>query len=165
MAGTEPKDFLKRPHSEPVNEKIATALFKGGEMEGWGRGIPDIYDLCKEAGMPEPEFDFVPNYVCLTIRFKSPLVPYVSGGDPTNGPLNDPINDPLNGLINGPLKAVVGKVYQMILSTPGIKNGEISKKIGKSESTIKRYVKLLTDGGLVEYRDSKKTGGLYPVKK
>ena len=56
-------------------------------------------------------------------------------------------------------------MYQMILSTPGIKNGEISKKIGKSESTIKRYVKLLTDGGLVEYRDSKKTGGLYPVKK
>ena len=33
--GTGPKDFLKRPHSEPVNEKIATALFKGGEMEGW----------------------------------------------------------------------------------------------------------------------------------
>ena len=30
-----------------------------GEMEGWGRGIPDIYELCKEAGMPEPEFDFV----------------------------------------------------------------------------------------------------------
>ena len=158
--GTKPKDFLKRPHSEPVNEKIATALFKGGEMEGWGRGIPDIYDLCKEAGMPEPEFDFVPNFVCLAIRFKTPLVPYVSGGE-----LKDPINDPLNGLINGPLKTVVGQVYQMILSSPGIKKGEISKRVGKSESTIKRYVKMLMDGGLVVYRDSKKTGGYYPVEK
>lgn len=25
-------------------------------------GIPDIYELCKEAGMPEPEFDFVTNF-------------------------------------------------------------------------------------------------------
>lgn len=83
--GTEPKDFLKRPHSEPVNEKTAMALFKGGVMEGWGRGIPDIYDLCKAAGMPEPVFDFVPNFVCLTIRFKTPLRPYTSGGGEING--------------------------------------------------------------------------------
>ena len=29
--------------------------------------------------MPEPEYDFVQNFVCLTIRFKTPLAPYVSG--------------------------------------------------------------------------------------
>ena len=58
---------------------IAGALFKGGKAEGWGRGILNIFTYCKEAGMPEPEYDFVQNFVCLTIRFKTPLAPYVSG--------------------------------------------------------------------------------------
>ena len=114
--------------------------------------------------MPEPEFDFVTNFVCLTIKFKSPLRPYVSG-EPTNGPINGPINDLLNGLINGPLKVIVGRVYEIIVGSPGIKKGEIAKQIGKSESSVKRYVKVLTGADLVEYRDSKKTGGLYPKKK
>ena len=43
--------------------------------------------LCKEAGLPEPEYDFVPNFVCLTIRFKNPLTPYLSGDE--NGGVND----------------------------------------------------------------------------
>ena len=158
--GTTPEDFRRRPHSEPINENIANALFKGGASEGWGRGILDIFTLCKEAGMPEPEYDFVQNFVCLTIRFKTPLKPYVSGE-----PINDPINDPLNGLINGPLKVIVGRVYEIIVASPGIKKGEIAKQIDKSESSVKRYVKVLTDADLVEYRDSKKTGGLYPKKK
>ena len=110
--------------------------------------------------MPEPEYDFVQNFVCLTIRFKTPLRPYVSGE-----PINGPINDPLNGLINGPLKVLVGRVYEIIVGSPGIKKGEIAKQIDKSESSVKRYVKVLTDADLVEYRDSKKTGGLYPKKK
>lgn len=45
------------------------------------------------------------------------------------------------------------------------KGGEIAKQIDKSESSVKRYVKVLTDADLVEYRDSKKTGGLYPKTK
>lgn len=162
--GTTPEDFRRRPHSEPINENIANALFKGGASEGWGRGILDIFTLCKDAGMPEPEYDFVTNFVCLTIRFKAPLKPYVSG-EPTNGPINGPINDLLNGLINGPLKVIVGRVYEIIVGSPGIKKGEIAKQIGKSESSVKRYVKVLTGADLVEYRDSKKTGGLYPKKK
>ena len=77
--GTTPADFRHRPHSVLVNEVIANAFFKGGKTEGWGRGILDIFTLCKEAGLPEPEYDFVPNFVCLTIRFKNPLTPYLSG--------------------------------------------------------------------------------------
>ena len=81
----------------------------------------------------------------------SPLVPYVSGG----GPLNEPLNEPLKG--------VVMQVYQLIVARPGIKKVEIADAVDKSYASVKRYVKVLTDGGLVEYRDSKKTGGLYPV--
>ena len=94
--GTKPEDFRKRPHSEPINEIIANALFKGGVSEGWGRGILDIYELCKEAGLPEPEYDFVQNFVCLTIRFKTPITPYVSGGGELNGGIRGGLNGGLN---------------------------------------------------------------------
>ena len=61
--GTTPDEFRRRPHSLPINEKIAGALFKGGKAEGWGRGILNIFTYCKEAGLPEPEYDFVTHCV------------------------------------------------------------------------------------------------------
>ena len=160
--GTEPKDFLKRPHSEPVNEKIATALFKGGEMEGWGRGIPDIYELCKAAGMPEPEFDFVPNFVCLTIRFKSPLVPYVSGGGVLNGELNGALNGELNEALKG-LSSSMKATYEIIRSNPGIQRKDIIGITKLGSSTIDRHLAVLIERKLVVHKDSKKTGGYYPL--
>lgn len=84
----------RRPHSEPINEKIAGTLFKGGKAEGWGRGILNIFTLCKEAGMPEPEYDFVTNFVCLTIRFKHPLTPHLT--DHGNSSKNERLNELLN---------------------------------------------------------------------
>ncbi len=158
--GTEPKDFLKRPHSEPVNEKIATALFKGGEMEGWGRGIPDIYDLCKAAGMPEPVFDFVPNFVCLTIRFKTPITPYVSGE--LNGQLISPVSSPVNSPVNG-LSGVLKEIYLVVLKNPGIKIKQVAELRGKSASTIKQQLTILRKKGFIEYRGSDKNGGYYTL--
>lgn len=49
-SGTTAEDFLKRPHSEPVNEVISSVFFKSGLMEAWGRGIPDIFKECKKEG-------------------------------------------------------------------------------------------------------------------
>ena len=157
--GTKPKDFLRRPHSEPVNEKIANALFKSGEMEGWGRGIPDIYTLCKESGMPEPEFDFVQNYVCLTIRFKSPLTPYLTDCGDVNGDVNGNVNGDVNGdvALYGSLK----DVYLIVLNNPGIKIGQVAKKRGKSKSTVWKQLATLKKMDLIEYRNSDKTGGYY----
>ena len=57
------------------------------------------------------------------------------------------------------------QVYQLIMARPGIKKVEIADSIKKSYASVKRYVKVLEDSNLVEYRDSKKTGGLYPVER
>ena len=49
-----------------------------------------IFDLCKENGLPKPEFELANGYVYLTIRFKHSLTPYLSGG------VNDGVNDGVN---------------------------------------------------------------------
>lgn len=154
--GTKPEDFRKRPHSEPINEIIANALFKGGVSEGWGRGILDIYELCKEAGLPEPEYDFVQNFVCLTIRFKTPITPYVSGG----GELNGGIRGGLNGGLNDGQK----KTLEYICQHEGCNTKQISIGLDVPFDTIEKQIRILLKKGLIEHRGSKKMGGYYPVK-
>ena len=154
--GTTPEEFRKRPHSLPINENIAGALFKGGKAEGWGRGILNMFTYCKEAGLPEPEYDFVTHFVCLTIRFKEPLTPRLSGDKK-----DDRINDKLNDRLNDELSAPVRSTYLLIKENPGIQRKELSEKSGKSVPTIDRHLAELQEKGFVVHEGSRKTGGYY----
>lgn len=49
-------EALKRQHpSRPRNPIIADVCFKGGYIDAWGRGILKMINVCKQAGLPEPE--------------------------------------------------------------------------------------------------------------
>ncbi|HPD27854.1 MAG TPA: ATP-binding protein [Paludibacteraceae bacterium] len=48
--------LLDKHSSKPYNPDIANALFRSGYIESWGRGITKMISLCKEAGLPEPNF-------------------------------------------------------------------------------------------------------------
>ncbi len=45
-------DLLKEHPSIPFNPDIATAFFRAGLIEAWGRGTLKIIRECKEAGLP-----------------------------------------------------------------------------------------------------------------
>lgn len=153
--GTTPEEFRKRPHSLPINEKIAGALFKGGKAEGWGRGILNIFTYCKEAGLPEPEYDFVTHFVCLTIRFKAPLTPHLTNQD------NDSSKETLNETLNATLNPALLSTYELIKRTPGIQRKDLIIPSGCVASTISRHIAVLIEKGLIERRGYKKTGGYY----
>ena len=49
-------EALKGFHtSRPRNVLIADVCFKGGFIDSWGRGTLKIYDVCRQAELPEPE--------------------------------------------------------------------------------------------------------------
>jgi len=49
---------LKRQHSSrPHNPILASAFFKGGLIEAWGRGTVKIINECVNAGLPEPKIE------------------------------------------------------------------------------------------------------------
>lgn len=156
--GTTAEDFRKRPHSEPINEVISSVFFKSGLMEAWGRGIPDIFNECKAAGLPTPEFESFPNFVCLTIRFKNPLRPYLSGE--SNGALNGELNGELNEALKS-LRPAVGTTYDIIKKNPGIQRKVIIELTKLGSSTIDRHLAILTQKNLIEHKNSKKTGGYH----
>ena len=144
--GTTADDFRKRPHSEPINETISDVFFKSGLMEAWGRGIPDIFGECKAAGMPKPVFEIIPGFVCLTIRFKNQLTPYLNEG------VNEGVNE---------LDIALKQVYSIVAANPGIKANQIVEKVGRSIATIERYLATLKSKDLIEHRGSAKTGGYF----
>lgn len=72
-AGQLPKDWtvetlLRKHASNPYNPEIANALFRSGYIESWGRGISKMTNLCMEAGLPKPEFEYDATGLWVTFR-------------------------------------------------------------------------------------------------
>jgi len=52
-----PLSKLKKPHSSfPANPLLAEPMYLAGYIERLGTGILDMVDICKKAGLKEPEF-------------------------------------------------------------------------------------------------------------
>ncbi len=52
-------ELLQKKHpSIPYNPLVASAFFRAGYIEAWGRGIEKINNECKVAGAPAPEISY-----------------------------------------------------------------------------------------------------------
>ena len=83
-----------------------------------------------------------------------------------HGELNGSLNGALNGELNGALKGLgvsVIATFTIIKSNPGIQRKDIISLTKRSSSTIDRHLAVLMKRKLIEHRDSKKTGGYYPL--
>lgn len=54
-------NLLKEHPSIPFNPDIATAFFRAGLIEAWGRGTLKILRECQNAGLPTPIFSYDPS--------------------------------------------------------------------------------------------------------
>lgn len=50
------EDLQYKHSSQPRNPDIATAFFRSGYVESWGRGMDKMRILCQEAKIPTPQF-------------------------------------------------------------------------------------------------------------
>ena len=133
--------------------KMQNMLRMIGYGENLGSGFPLILNAWKQAGWGEPELKnrMEVDEVALVLP-----IPNKTNGD-ANDRLNDGLNDRLNDRLNGGLMAT----YTIVRSNPGIQRKDISDISGKSIPTIDRHIAILMKKGLIEHRDSKKTGGYY----
>ena len=67
-------------------------------------------------------------------------------------PINDPINDPIK------LEGREKKIFDIIYENPSITRVEMAKRIGCSDSTIKRTLQKLMDKGAIKRIGSNKKG-------
>ena len=70
-------------HSFPLNPTIADVLFKTTFLENWGSGIGRMIDACREANLPEPEFNQNAVFVWVTFKRRT-TQPYNHASSPYN---------------------------------------------------------------------------------
>jgi predicted transcriptional regulator len=76
-------------------------------------------------------------------------------------PQNDRVNEIFDrvNLENDRVKNELMQVYSFIEENPLVKIASIEQLTQKSDKTVRRYLKILKDNGLIEYIGSDKTGG------
>lgn len=119
-------------------------------MEAWGRGIPDIFDLCKENGLRKPEFELANGFVYLTIRFAKPLTPRLSGDRENDR--EDDIENPI----------VLTSRQQLLLSlmkeNDRVTTEQLKEKLHTSISTVNREIAALKKAKALEREGGDKDG-------
>jgi ATP-dependent DNA helicase RecG len=122
--------LLRRPHTSiPHNPLLSEPLFLAHYIEKAGTGTLDMIALCREAGLPEPEFRQDGGQFVMTLW---------------RDWLTEARLDEL-GLNERQRKAVVE-----LKRTKTITNSDYQKITGASESTALRDLKALLDSGLLE---------------
>ncbi len=109
---------------------IAQAFYRSGIIEAWGRGILKIKELCKAAGIPQPEFIIENKEVIVRFRHSLKLQPLAESR------------------IESGARSILSLPSQRPLSI-----GEIVKKLGAPTSTgpLKWQIKELLTKGIIEY--------------
>ena len=131
------------------NPKIQNMLRMVGYGENLGSGFPTILSAWKEARWGQPE---------LKNKIEVDEVELVL---PVPNNRNKDASDTINDRLNDRLNDSVMTTYTIISSNPGIQGKDIADISGKSVPTIDRHIAILIKEGLIEHRDSKKTGGYY----
>lgn len=149
-------DDLSRQHvSQLRNPDIANAFYVLRYIEAAGSGTLRIIEECKKNLCAMPEWRQGEDSVSLIFRVPLSREKY-------NGTLV--IDNIITGLTtNGATQKELFAIYKAISNIGNIKVADVQKLIGKSYVTCKRYLQLLKEAGLIEYRGSLKTGGWFAV--
>lgn len=148
-------DLSKQHVSQLRNPDIANAFYVLRYIEAAGSGTLRIIEECKKNYCAVPEWRQGEDTVSLIFRVPLSREKY-------NGALV--IENIISGLTtNGATQRDLTVIYKAISNLGNIKVADVQKQIGKSYATCKRYLQLLKEAGLIEYRGSLKTGGWFAV--
>lgn len=138
------------------NPKIAAYMHEYKLVKEFGEGVDRMYREMEEAGCPAPEYKQGDFMVYATIwQHKEPV-------NVENGTLNYTLNGTLNDILKR-LNPTQKRVYEYICANHGVQAKTIVAELDIKRDTLNKVFKTLTDLGLIEHKDSKKTGGYYPV--
>lgn len=142
------------------NPKIAAYMHEYKFVKEFGEGVDRMFREMEEAGCPAPEYKQNEFMVYATIR------QHAEAFKVGNGTSNSTLNYTLNGTLNDILKRLNPTqkiVYDYVCANIGVQAKTIIAELDIKRDTLNKVLKTLTDLGLVVHKDSKKTGGYYPV--
>lgn len=124
------ENLVQKHPSKPFNPDIATTFFRAGLIEAWGRGTLKIIKECTNVHLPAPIFKY--DLSGFVIEF-------------------DGIAEVMSGKMSG-------KLLKLIKENEVITIRELADKIGVTQRTIERNIKILQNNNQLERIGSTKSG-------
>lgn len=78
-----------------------------------------------------------------------------------NNVADDIVKGIVKGIVNDTVNEKEKAIINLLAKTPGLNASQISKHISKSLRTTMRYIKILQDKDLIEFRGAPKNGGYF----
>ena len=129
------------------NKALAEAFQYMNLIEGWGTGLPRLYESCAEMGLPKPKFEEFGDGIKVTIYRANEAIGATAND--TNGTVLDTKND---------LSDTDQKIIDLITHDGKITQNKIAEVLAISLRTVKRNMTSLQKNGLIERIGSSKSG-------
>lgn len=145
-------DLLQKKHpSIPYNPLVASAFFRAGYIEAWGRGIEKINNECKQAGVPAPEISH--EFAGLMITFQA-----ASGKTREETEKTREETGKTREETEETREKTREKILKLIFEDPSISTEQMSSKTGISPKGIEWQIKRLKKDGILKRIGPTKSG-------
>ena len=140
--------LLSKHASVPFNPDIANVFFRAGMIEAWGRGIEQILDTCREAGVPTPEVKYEASGLWL-------IFPFV--------PQPRTVEASVEPSVKTSVKTSV-KILEILDQEPALTLAQVAQKVGRTTRAVELATSKLVKAGRLKYVGPQK-GGHWEVLK
>lgn len=148
-------DLSKRHVSQLRNPDIANAFYVLRYIEAAGSGTLRIIEECKKNLCAMPKWHQGDDTVSLIFKADLPREKFSE---------TITVDNIIAGLTSQiATRKALSVIYTAIRNVGNIKVADVQEMTGKSYGSCKRYLQLLKEAGLIEYRGSLKTGGWFVV--
>jgi predicted HTH transcriptional regulator len=152
-------EMLTRAHpSVQRNPLIAEVFYRAGLIEKWGRGTNRVAEMCKAAGVAQPEFTEIGGAAVVTFRTDAGLTRRQLESRPESRPDSRPESRPESRLesAGGALESRVVAA----LKDRALARSELARALGQKgvPGQFKKAVSALLARGIIEYTIPEKPG-------
>ena len=151
-------DELKTGVSKIRNKALAMAFAYMFLVEGWGTGIPKMYEAARKYGLKEPEIITQGNSFRVNLFRKEANSSKKIKNEPKDEPKDEPMDEPKK------LTKRQRNILKLLSEEGSLTIENLTQRLSASKSTIKRDLSYLKDNGFIE-REGGKTYGMWVVVK
>ena len=136
------------------NKTLAEAFQYMNLIEGWGTGLPRLFESCAEMGLPQPKFEEFGDGIKVTIY-------RAIGAKEANAEFNEANNETnrSNGEAN---ETIQDMIIAIIREESTVSQRAIAEKIGIARSTVQRHMAQMEANGLLKRKGS--TRGTWEIQ-
>ncbi|MFN6380663.1 MAG: RNA-binding domain-containing protein [Flavobacteriales bacterium] len=158
-------DLAKSHLSVPRNPDIAHICFLRQMIEKIGRGTVLMIEDCESKGFERPKWNTSANSTTVVFNGVTVTVKHDAVSDTVNDAVNDAVKKgKIDAVSDAVSDALIDTVNTITKLSDGASINDIMDATRKSNATVKRYLQVLREAKLIEFKGAAKTGRYYLTK-